>query len=154
MSSLGADALTDLLADACLAYDVRKVKRALTSGANPNRPTHQGYRPVHILVDPGNQGTDARQAKCLALLLAAGVEMQHKHQFAYTVCERISFFLPHCARVVIEHHQGLPDEVDLMDQDHRAWWQKLMGKWKSEKQALALSLATPHAANDAHPRRF
>lgn len=151
---MSTDALTESLADACLAYDVRKVRSALAKGACPNRKTHQGYHPVHILVDPGNKATDARQAKCLAVLLSSGVELNHKHQFAYTVCERISFFLPHCARAVIEHFGGLPPEIDQMDPDHCAWWQQIFGKWQSENQARVLSLATPPPSADTIPRRF
>ena len=154
MAGASFEDLTDALASACLAYDARKVKAALKRGACPNRPTHLGNRPVHMLIDPGNAGTDLRQARCLALLLEHGVELGHKHKFIYTACERISMFLPHCARAVIEHAGGLPAEVLEMEPEHHSWWQGIHAHWKAAKEASLLQASTPGASGSSEPRRI
>ena len=154
MVERSADDLTDALLDACHHYDSKRVIKALSDGAQVNRLSRAGLLPVHVLIDPGAPHSDKKQSKCLRAMLDHRVNLIAKHRGAYSVYERISFLLPECAKVLIEHHRGLPGAVKKMDEESIQWWSALAGKWQAIQDAETLSSCTISSANASEARRL
>lgn len=140
--------------DACHYYDPKHVIKALQDGAQVNRASRAGLIPVHVLIDPAATHCDKRQAQCLRAMMEQRVNLMAKHRGAYSVYERVTFFLPECAKVLIEHHRGVPGAVKKMDKDSIAWWSVIAGKWQAIADAEALSKSTPQRASATEARRL
>lgn len=148
------DLLTDELIDGCHHYDAARVKCALKKGALVNRANRMGLMPVHVLIDPGASNRDKAQSKCLSEMLKYQVNLIAKHKGAYSVYERVSMFLPRCARVIIEHHSGIPGAVKRMPSEHQAWWSEIEGEWRSAESAKLLEEKTQCVEESGEARRL
>jgi hypothetical protein len=143
-------AATEALFVACEAADANGVAASLAKGAPLAARNEEGSSPAHILIDPWLNTSDEAQARCLALLLSAGLNIMSRNKSGVPVLDRISFRLPLCAQAVLrEYEPGSEDRVyDLRDflGAEALWWNTQIQAVRATYQAECLDQATPRSA--------